>query len=121
MAIKRVREKYGTELNMNRFDLTDMSLGWFIGNFNPSLHANDVVEVGVKRFKKGDTEPNHYQLTATEWTCVVQGRVRIGENIFEVNEIAEIPPLESADFEALEDCILVVVKSPSIPKDKVLS
>ena len=106
---------------MNRSNLTDMTLGWFIGNFNPSLYVNDAVEVCVKRFEKGETEPKHYQLTATEWTCVVQGRIRIGKNIFEVNEIAEIPPLESADFEALEDCILVVVKSPSIPKDKVLS
>jgi len=106
---------------MNRFELSDMTLGWFIGNFNPSLHRNDVVEVGIKRFKKGETEPLHYQVTATEWTCVIEGRIRIGKNIFHVNEIAEIPPLESADFEALEDCTLVVVKSPSIPKDKVLS
>jgi hypothetical protein len=35
-----------------------------------------------------------------------------------MNEIAEIPPLERADFEALEDSILVVVKSPSMPNDK---
>ena len=104
---------------MNRFNLSNMTLGWFIGNFTPSLHINDVVEVGVKRFLKGEIEPMHYQLTATEWTCVIQGRVRIGENIFETNEIAEIPPLESADFEALEDCVLVVVKSPSIPSDKI--
>lgn len=105
---------------MNRFNLTDMTLGWFIGNFNPSLNRNDLIEVGVKRFKKGETEPTHFQKIATEWTCVIQGRIRIGENIFEVNEIAEIPPLESADFEALEDCMLVVVKSPSIPADKIL-
>jgi hypothetical protein len=104
---------------MNKFDLSDMTLGWFIGDFNPSLCNNTSVEVGVKRFKKGQKEPVHYQLTATEWTCVIQGRVRIGNDIFEENEIAEIPPLESADFEALEDCTLVVVKSPSLPSDKV--
>ena len=104
---------------MNRFNLSDMTFGWFIGDFAPSLHKNETVEVGVKRFKKGETEPLHFQLTATEWTCIIQGRVRIGEEIFEMNEIAEIPPLESADFEALEDSVLVVVKSPSIPKDKI--
>lgn len=105
---------------MNRFNLADMTLGWFIGNFTPSLHINSAVEVGVKKFTKGQTEPSHHQLTATEWTCVVQGRIRIGENIFEMNEIAEIAPLESADFEALEDCVLVVIKSPSLPSDKIL-
>jgi hypothetical protein len=119
MAIERICKNHGTELMMNRFDLNQMTLGWFIGNFTPSLYRNDAVEVGVKKFKKGDTEPMHFQMTATEWTCVIQGRVRIGQNVFEVNEIAEIPPLESADFEALEDCLLVVVKSPSNPNDKV--
>ena len=96
-----------------------MTLGWFIGNFTPSLNRNETFEVGVKRFVKGDIEPMHYQLIATEWTCVIQGRVRIGKNVFETNEIAEIPPLEVADFEALEDCVLVVVKSPSLPADKI--
>jgi hypothetical protein len=106
---------------MQRYNLSNMTLGWFIGNFTPSLYTNAQVEVGVKRFTKGETEPSHYQLTATEWTCVVSGKIRIGENVFQENEIVEIPPLESADFEALEDSILVVVKSPSTPSDKILS
>jgi hypothetical protein len=104
---------------MKRYKLEDMTLGWFVGNFSPSLYQNEFVEVGVKKFSKGETEPMHYQLTATEWTCVLTGRIRIGDLTFEENDIAEIPPLESADFEALEDCVLVVVKSPSIPSDKV--
>jgi hypothetical protein len=106
---------------MNKYSLDDMKLGWFIGNFSPSLLKNDSIEVGVKTFRRGDTEPSHYQLTATEWTCVVQGRIRIGQHIFETNEIAEISPMEIAEFEALEDCILVVVKSPSLPADKVVT
>ena len=104
---------------MERHNLGDMTLGWFIGNFTPSLHSNTQVEVGVKRFTKGEIEPSHHQLTATEWTCVVSGKIRIGDKVFQENEIAEIPPLESADFEALEDAILVVVKSPSNPFDKI--
>jgi hypothetical protein len=106
---------------MKRFNLKDMKLGWFIGNFDPSLNRNIFVEVGLKKFAKGDRELAHYQLTATEWTCVVQGRIRLGKSIFEENEIAEIPPLEIADFEALEDSILVVVKSPSTPGDKLVT
>jgi hypothetical protein len=105
---------------MQRHNLGNMSLGWFIGNFTPSLHSNTEVEVGVKRFARGDTEPAHFQLTASEWTCVVSGKIRIGQDVFVENEIAEIPPLESADFEALEDSILVVVKSPSVPADKII-
>jgi hypothetical protein len=52
---------------------------------------------------------------------VVVGKIRLGQVEFVENEIAEIPPMESADFEALEDSILVVVKSPSRPSDKVIN
>jgi len=106
---------------INRHNLDQMTLGWFIGNFTPTLHLNSEVEVGIKRFAKGDTEPSHYQIAATEWTCVVVGKIRLGQVVFVENEIAEIPPMESADFEALEDSILVVVKSPSRPSDKVIN
>jgi hypothetical protein len=105
---------------MHRYNLNDMTLGWFIGNFSPSLHPNPEFEVGIKRFSKGDKEPAHYQLIATEWTCVVKGSIRIGDAKFSENDIVEIPPLEVADFEALEDAILVVVKCPSSPSDKVI-
>ena len=105
---------------MKKYDLSGMKLGWFIGNFEPTLLNNNLIEVGVKRFSKGDKEPVHYQLVATEWTCVIQGSIRLGKEIFNQNEIAEIPPLESADFEALEDSVLVVIKNPSIPEDKIM-
>jgi hypothetical protein len=104
---------------MQKYNLAEMTLGWFIGNFTPSLFSNSEVEVGIKRFAKGDREPAHYQLTATEWTCVVVGKIRLGNSVYEENEIAEIAPLEIADFEALENSVLVVVKSPSKPSDKV--
>jgi hypothetical protein len=97
-----------------------MESGWFLGDFEPTVNSNSNFEVGVKTFNKGDSEMMHYQLTATEWTCVIRGRVRIGMDVFEENDIVEIPPLEAVDFEALEDSILVVVKSPSIPLDKVI-
>ncbi len=101
-------------------NLNDMTMGWFIGNFSPSVYSNSTFEVGVKRFKKGDTEPSHHQISAIEWTCVISGTVRIGNHILSENDIVEISPMESADFEALQDSTLVVVKSPSIASDKVV-
>jgi hypothetical protein len=102
------------------YDLDDMRFGWFIGNFEPSLLKNEFIEVGIKRFNKGDKELTHHQIIATEWTCVVIGKVRIGDKILINGQILEILPHENADFEALEDSILVVVKSPSIPSDKII-
>jgi len=101
-------------------NLSDYVGGWFIGDFSPSLIRTDKFEVAVKRFRAGDTEPMHYQLTAIEITVVVSGRCRIGSRILSESDIVEIGPFESVGFEALTDVILVAVKTPSLPDDKVL-
>lgn len=106
---------------MKKHILNDMAGGWFIGNFEPSVYASKDFEVCLKRYKKGDTEAAHFQHTATEYTLVVSGRIRLGDKFFEENEIIEIPPLEIADFESLTDSIVVAIKTPSIPSDKEIA
>lgn len=94
--------------------------GWFIGDFTPSVHKDKNFEVGVKFYSRGDTEPAHYQKTAIEVTTILDGEVRIGSHFLSKGEILSIFPEEIADFEALTDCTLVVVKFPSLPDDKVV-
>lgn len=36
--------------------LDDMTRGWFVGNFEPSLYITNDVEVAVKQYKAGDFE-----------------------------------------------------------------
>ena len=36
--------------------LCDMTKGWFVGNFEPTLLKTSDVEVAVKTYKKGDKE-----------------------------------------------------------------
>lgn len=105
---------------MEKFNLDNFTGGWFIGNFSPSLHASLDFEIGVKFFFKGSTELEHYQVKATEFSCVVSGKCRIGDTILGPRDILRIDPQESADFVALEDTVIVVVKYPSIPQDKIL-
>lgn len=59
---------------MKTAKLEDMTKGWFIGNFNPSLLKTNDVEVAVKSYKKGDYEGRHYHKIATEFTCIISGR-----------------------------------------------
>lgn len=94
--------------------------GWFIGNFDPAALQASEVEICLKRYRAGEREPEHFQMTVTEFTLVVAGSCRLGDWILKENEILEIPPMKSADFEALTDCVVVAVKTPSIPGDKVL-
>ena len=81
---------------------------------------NQNLEVCVKLFRSGDTEPSHKQIYATEITVVSEGKVRIGNFMLEKGDVLLIHPGEFADFEAITDGSLTCVKFPSIPSDKVL-
>lgn len=94
--------------------------GWFVGDFEPSIFWSKDMEVGFKHFEAGDVEPEHFQRKSTELTFVVRGECRIGDQSLIAGDIAEIPPLVSASFEAMSPVDLIVVKIPSAPQDKVL-
>lgn len=95
--------------------------GWFIGNFKPSIIGGVNFEVAIKSFVKGDTEAAHFQLVATEVTVVVSGTCRIGDQEVVAGDVVLIEPGEIADFEALEDVVLVACKTPSLPDDKMIA
>jgi mannose-6-phosphate isomerase-like protein (cupin superfamily) len=100
--------------------LEQMTGGWFLGNFSPTIYETDSAEVCVKTYKAGDTEPLHMQLTAVEVTVIITGNASMsGVEVFP-GDVIRIDPLEPADFVALTDVTLVAVKSPSKPEDKVV-
>ncbi|EGG0462163.1 hypothetical protein IDR50_000656 [Campylobacter lari] len=105
---------------MEIFGLQDMIRGWFVGNFDPSVVKTDLVEVGVKSYKKDDYEDKHYHKIATEITVIIEGKVQMGSKIYAKNDIIVIYPKESTDFKALEDTITVVVKIPGANEDKYM-
>ena len=100
--------------------LPDFVGGWFIGNFTPSLITTEEFEVCIKRYRAGETEDEHFQKTAVEFTIIISGNCRIGPHLLGPDDILRINPHEPADFLALNDVVLVAVKTPSNPDDKVL-
>lgn len=104
---------------MKTAKLDDMVKGWFIGNFNPSLRKTNDVEVAVKKYKKGDHEGKHYHKIATEYTCIISGRVKMNGTEYGAGDIVVMEPGEATDFECLEDDTTnVVVKIPGANNDK---
>ncbi len=101
--------------------LDDMVKGWFVGAFEPSLLQTENCEVAIKRYKKGDSEARHYHKVATEITAIVEGRVIMFDHEFKAGDIVVIEPFEETAFEALEDTVTVVVKTPGAQNDKFLS
>ena len=106
---------------MKTAKLKDMTKGWFIGNFQPTLLKTNDVEVAVKTYAKGDYEEQHYHKIATEYTVIVSGRVKMNGVEYRAGDIVVMEPGESTDFECLEDGTMnVVVKIPGANNDKYL-
>lgn len=98
--------------------LSNMYKGWFVGNFEPSLYKTNDCEVAIKSYVKGDFEKKHYHKAATEITIIVEGKVRMFNKEYSKGDMLVVEPGEATSFEALEDCINVVVKLPGVNNDK---
>lgn len=103
---------------MKRHRLETFTGGWFVGKFQPRILDGEDLEVSMKTYSAGSSEARHLHKIAVELTLVASGRVRMNGEEFGPGDIIEIPPGEAADFQALEETITLVVKSPSAPGDK---
>lgn len=101
-------------------NLSNMTKGWFIGNFEPSLFKTNDVEVAVKSYKAGDHEDKHYHKIATEYTVIINGEVEMNGVRYKTGDIIVMEPGEATDFTAVTDSTNVVVKIPGANNDKYL-
>lgn len=92
--------------------------GWFVGDFDPVVFRTKSAEVGVKHYAAGEANPTHHHRLGTEVTLVLRGRARMGDRLLDSGDIAVVEPFEALDFEAIEDCTVVVFKSGSYAGDK---
>jgi quercetin dioxygenase-like cupin family protein len=106
---------------MKHNHITDMTKGWFVGDFSPSVARSTDCEVGIKSYAAGSYEAAHYHKVAIEITAVVTGTVRMFGREFSTGDIITIEPGEITDFEALTDAVTAVVKLPSVAGDKYLA
>jgi hypothetical protein len=98
--------------------LDDMTRGWFVGDFAPTLYRTDAVEVAVKHYDAGDAEERHVHRVATELTAVVSGSVRMDGRDLGAGDIVVLEPGDPSDFLAVTDAVVVAVKLPAVPGDK---
>lgn len=94
--------------------------GWFIGNFDPSVLKTDLFEVGVANHKKGDFWPMHYHKEITEYNLLLKGKIKLQNTVLTEGSVFVIPPWEISDSEFLEDSQILIIKTPSLPKDKFI-
>ncbi|MFA5832059.1 MAG: hypothetical protein WDA22_01160 [Bacteroidota bacterium] len=105
---------------MKKSNLNDMTKGWFIGNFLPTMVKTNEVEVAVKKYNEGDYESKHYHKIATEITVIVSGKVRMNGIVYNQDDIIVIEPFEATDFYAISNTVTAVVKIPGANNDKYI-
>jgi quercetin dioxygenase-like cupin family protein len=98
--------------------LSDMKMGWFIGNFSPTMYATEDVEVAIKNYPAGSSEAWHYHKIATEYTAIIKGDVMMNGQTYGEGDIIVMEKGEGTDFKALTDTTTVVVKTPGATNDK---
>jgi len=103
---------------MKIYNESDMTKGWFIGDFIPTAYRSRECEVALKRYKTGDHETAHVHKIATEITMVVEGKVKMNGSEFSKGSIVVLDPGETTDFQVLENATTIVVKLPSVKEDK---
>jgi uncharacterized cupin superfamily protein len=103
---------------MRKFNIQNMTGGWFVGNFEPTAYRTTETEVAYKQYKAGDSEPSHHHKQATELTLIVYGTVQMNDHFLQQGEIVSVDKHESVAFKAITDAATVVVKVPSVRGDK---
>ena len=105
---------------MKIYKIDEMVRGWFIGDFEPSVLRTKDFEVGVLEHKKGEHWPAHYHEFSNEYNLLLKGKMTIQETELVQGDIFVIEKNEIANPFFLEDCTVLVVKTPSIPGDKII-
>lgn len=105
---------------MDIYKFEDMKGGWFVGDFEPTAYKTSEFEVCYKFHKKGEKWDTHYHKKGTEINFLVKGKMKIQDKEIKEGEIFTIYPYEISEPEFLEDCILIIVKTPSVPGDKYI-
>lgn len=103
---------------MKKYKLSEFHRGWFIGNFEPSVLKVKDYEVGLLVHKKGEVWPTHYHKIGTEYNVLVSGKMNVCGEEINPGEIFVILPGEIASPTFYEDCLILCVKTPSLPGDK---
>ena len=93
---------------MKQAHINDFVKGWFVENF----------EVGFHQHKAGEFHQDHFHKKSTEINLVVEGNIKINDEVFGPGEIFVLYPYEVSQCEYLTDVKLVVVRNMSDPNDK---
>lgn len=104
----------------NVFKGSEMTGGWFVGDFEPSVLKTKDFEVCFKIHKKGEAWDTHYHKKAREINYLIRGKMLINQHELVAGDIFVIEPFYISSPVFLEDCEIIIVKTPSVNNDKYI-
>jgi len=110
-----LQKKFGS---VKKNHLDNMVRGWCIGNFTPSIFKTDLFEVGYLKHPKDQIWPAHVHKISDEYNILIKGKMTINNETINQGEIFIIPKNMLTTAKFLEDCEVLCIKVPSLPKDK---
>lgn len=105
-------------MEINRIE--NMKGGWFVGDFEPSVFKTDLFEVCYKFHEKGEKWDTHYHKIGTEINYLVKGKMIIQDKELNEGDIFILKPYEISNPEFIEDCTVLIIKTPSVAGDKYI-
>lgn len=105
---------------MKTIPLENFDRGYFIGDFPKALFKTNAFEVSYKYHTKTDKHPIHYHKFTTEFMLVTKGSLIVNGTKVTKGHIFIMEPYVVNEIEYLEDVELVIVKTPSLPNDRVV-
>lgn len=103
---------------MNKYNLSDFTRGWIIGDFEPSIFCTKDFEVMIRHYTAGEKETAHIHKIADEITVIVSGIFKMNNDTLQTGDIIHLSPGDATDFECIESGATTVIKMPSIIGDK---
>ena len=96
--------------------------GWFVGDFEPNLLISKNLEFGYKKIPKGTKPDYHFHKIKTEYTILIEGLIRLemSNQIIKPITCIKLNPNEKNDQYFLDDCLIIIINSPSAKNDKFI-
>jgi len=93
--------------------------GWFIGDFDKAAFRTKDFEVN---YQENDLRvaPTHTHKQVTEIFLVLEGKMKINNELFVTGDICILEPGDINAIEYLEHTKTVTIKTPALPLDKIL-
>ena len=109
-----------TEITNNKIDISQYTRGWLIGDFIPSIEINKEAEIAYLQHEKLSKWDYHYHKESIEINILVKGSEEINGIIYRENDLFIIDKNIIACPIFSDNCDIICIKIPSVPKDKYI-